>query len=189
MTRERTVPRARGLGGFDVDDLVLQGAVRRRDLDRLALLLADDRLADRRLVRELLLARVRLRGADDRCTRSSCSRRGPCRRTRVPTPTTPLGTSSFSIRRARASRSSSWAIFCSTIACSFFASSYSEFSEMSPNSRACLIRSATSRRLSVRRVSSSCLRASPALQESAIRLSQSSSEAPGCRHGAGLTRP
>ena len=34
-------------------------------------------------------------------------------------------------------------------ACSFLASSYSEFSDMSPNSRAALIRSATSRRLTV----------------------------------------
>ena len=41
--------------------------------------------------------------------------------------------------------------------CSFFASSYSAFSAMSPNSRAMRIRSATSRRLSPRRTSSSCL--------------------------------
>jgi hypothetical protein len=41
------------------------------------------------------------------------------------------------------------AIRDSSIACSFLASSYSEFSEMSPNSRASLMRSATSRRLTV----------------------------------------
>ena len=45
---------------------------------------------------------------------------------------------------------------CSTRACSFFASSYSEFSAMSPNSRATRIRSATSRRFSVERYSISC---------------------------------
>src|SRR5436305_12270516 len=45
----------------------------------------------------------------------------------------------------------------STIACSFLASSYSEFSEMSPNSRASLMRSATSRRFVVERWSISCL--------------------------------
>ena len=37
----------------------------------------------------------------------------------------------------------------SSMACSFLASSYSEFSEMSPKSRASLMRSATSRRFSV----------------------------------------
>ena len=50
---------------------------------------------------------------------------------------------------AERSFSSSAAIRASSIACSFLASSYSEFSEMSPNSRASLMRSATSRRLSV----------------------------------------
>src|SRR5918994_2384342 len=54
------------LGGFDLEDLVLQlRAAWRRDLDGLALLLAEDRLADRRLVRELLLRRVGLPRADD----------------------------------------------------------------------------------------------------------------------------
>ncbi len=53
------------LGGFDLEDLELQAAARRGDLDRLALLLADDRLADRGLVRELVLGRIRLGGADD----------------------------------------------------------------------------------------------------------------------------
>ncbi len=56
-----------------------------------------------------------------------------------------------SITVARRSLSSSWAIRCSSSACSFLASSYSAFSEMSPNSRASLIRSATSRRFTVER--------------------------------------
>src|SRR4051812_18823504 len=43
------------------------------------------------------------------------------------------------------------------MACSFLASSYSEFSEMSPNSRASLMRSATSRRRVVCRSFSSSL--------------------------------
>src|SRR4051794_22551482 len=59
---------------------------------------------------------------------------------------------------AERSLSSSVAIRASSIACSFLASSYSEFSEMSPNSRASLIRSATSRRFSVERYSISFLR-------------------------------
>src|ERR671936_1458437 len=63
----------------------------------------------------------------------------------------------LSITAARRSRSCRDAIRCSSIACSFFASSYSEFSAMSPNSRACLIRSATSRRLTVERCSISAL--------------------------------
>ena len=58
---------------------------------------------------------------------------------------------------AERSLSSSDAIRASSIACSFLASSYSEFSEMSPNSRASLMRSATSRRFSVDRYSISCL--------------------------------
>src|SRR5262249_15556512 len=49
------------LRGFDFEDLELQRAARSRDLDGLALLLADDRLADGRLVRQLVLRRVRLR--------------------------------------------------------------------------------------------------------------------------------
>src|SRR3954471_17355984 len=53
------------LGCFDLEDLELHRAARGRDLDGLALLLADDRLADRRLVRELVLRRVRLGGTDD----------------------------------------------------------------------------------------------------------------------------
>ena len=51
--------------------------------------------------------------------------------------------------RAERRRSSSFAICFSSSICSFFASSNSEFSLMSPNSRATRMRSATSRRLSV----------------------------------------
>ena len=59
--------------------------------------------------------------------------------------------------RAERRRSSSFAICFSSSICSFFASSNSEFSLMSPNSRATRIRSATSRRLSVDSdASSSC---------------------------------
>ena len=49
------------------------------------------------------------------------------------------------------------AICVSSSVCSFFASSYSEFSLMSPNSRATRIRSATSRRLTVASYSISLL--------------------------------
>ena len=63
---------------------------------------------------------------------------------------------------AERSLSSSWAMRASSIACSFLASSYSAFSEMSPNSRASLMRAATSRRRVVDSRSSSALRlASP----------------------------
>src|SRR6266540_1046937 len=79
------------------------------------------------------------------------------RRTLAPTETTSLAISFFSITRAAAIRSSSLAIRASSIACSFFASSYSAFSAMSPNSRAVLIRSAIWRRLSVERYSISRL--------------------------------
>src|SRR5436190_8664238 len=51
--------------GFYLEDLVLRGAAGRGDLDGLALLVADDGLADRRLVRELILRRVRFGRADD----------------------------------------------------------------------------------------------------------------------------
>src|SRR3954452_8073219 len=51
--------------GLDVEDLELQRPARRRDLDRLALLVAEDRAADGRLLRELVLRRVRFGGADD----------------------------------------------------------------------------------------------------------------------------
>src|SRR5690349_3185656 len=53
------------LSGLDFQDLELHSPARGRDLDGLALLLADDRLADGGLVRELVLGRVRLGGADD----------------------------------------------------------------------------------------------------------------------------
>src|SRR6185312_15636937 len=53
------------LRGLDFQDLELHRPARGRDLDGLALLLADDRLADGRLVRELVLGGVRLGGADD----------------------------------------------------------------------------------------------------------------------------
>ena len=79
------------------------------------------------------------------------------RRTVEPTDTESLEISFFVITRADRSRSSSCAMRCSSIACSFFASSYSAFSAMSPNSRATRIRSATSRRFSVWRYSISCL--------------------------------
>src|SRR5689334_20208802 len=58
------LPRGR-LRRFDLEDLELELAARRSDLDRLALFLADDRLAHRRLVRELVLGGVGLGGADD----------------------------------------------------------------------------------------------------------------------------
>src|SRR3954469_545372 len=64
-TRARRSPFAGGLGRLDVQDLVLQRPARRGYLDDLALLAADDGAADGRLVRQLLLRRVGLRGADD----------------------------------------------------------------------------------------------------------------------------
>ena len=75
----------------------------------------------------------------------------------APTPTVSVSMCFSSITVERRSLSWSCAIRCSSIACSFLASSYSAFSVMSPNSRASLIRSATSRRLSVSRCSSSPL--------------------------------
>ena len=66
--------------------------------------------------------------------------------TTEPTRTTSVPRSEESITVAERSLSSSDAIRASSIACSFLASSYSAFSEMSPNSRASLIRAATSRR-------------------------------------------
>ena len=122
------------------------------DLDGLALLLPDDRLADRRLVRELQLGRDSPRPSRRSCTRPSGSRRRPS--------AAPWRRSRRRSDRRRPSRSRARsrdapravAILCSSIACSFLASSYSAFSEMSPNSRATRIRSATSRRLSVESV-------------------------------------
>ena len=115
-------------------------------------LLADDRLADRRLVRELVLGRVRLGRADDVVLD---------RLVRVDVPQPDVRADRDDVRRdllLRRSRARcgaaprAVAIRCSSIACSFFASSYSAFSAMSPNSRATRIRSATSRRLSVEQV-------------------------------------
>src|SRR5581483_1719060 len=82
--------------------------------------------------------------------------------TTEPTRTWSVPRSDWSITVAERSFSSSEAIRASSIACSFLASSYSAFSEMSPNSRASLIREATSRRRVVVRWSSSAFRlASP----------------------------
>ena len=83
----------------------------------------------------------------------------------MPTLTTSVVISFFSITRALFSRSSSVAMRCSSIACSFLASSYSEFSAMSPNSRACLMRSATSRRFTVERMLDLCLQLLMTLEE------------------------
>src|SRR5947199_592590 len=77
-------------------------------------------------------------------------------RTLEPMETTSEVTSPASVARAASSRSSSVAIRCSSSAWSFFASSYSAFSAISPNSRTIRIRSATSRRFSVERYSISC---------------------------------
>ena len=138
--RARVASRGLSIAGgslrrLDVHDLELQRAARRGDLDRLALLLAHDRLADGRLVRQLVLGGVRLGGADDvvldRLARPS--RRGDapwCR----PRPRRVL-ISFFVMTRALRSRSSSIAMRASRWACSFFAVSYSAFSAMSPNSR------------------------------------------------------
>src|SRR5436190_20249041 len=61
-----TAREARRISGpFDLDDLELERSARRGDLDGLALLVADDGLADGRLVRQLVRARVGLRRADD----------------------------------------------------------------------------------------------------------------------------
>src|SRR3954470_7915194 len=70
-----------------------------------------------------------------------------------PTDTTSVDTAPSSMIAAERSLSSSSAICFSSIACSFLASSYSEFSEMSPKARASLIRSATSCRRVVERCS------------------------------------
>src|SRR5579875_1435024 len=56
---------AERLGRLDLHDLELPRPPRRRRLDDVALLVPHDRLADRRLVRELHLGRVRLGRADD----------------------------------------------------------------------------------------------------------------------------
>src|SRR4051812_9207483 len=77
-----------------------------------------------------------------------------------PTDTTSVDTAPSSITVADRSLSSSSAICFSSIACSFLASSYSEFSEMSPNARASLILSATSWRRAVERCSILAFRSS-----------------------------
>src|SRR5215211_3870957 len=59
--------------------------------------------------------------------------------TSEPTRTTSLSSSEESMIEAERSLSSSDAMRASSMACSFLASSYSEFSEMSPNSRASLM--------------------------------------------------
>src|SRR5579884_208654 len=53
------------LRSLDLHDLELEGAAGSLDLDDLALLLPHDRLADGRLVGELVLGGIGLRGADD----------------------------------------------------------------------------------------------------------------------------
>src|SRR3954469_10469076 len=77
-----------------------------------------------------------------------------------PTDTTSVDTAPSSMTDAERSLSSSSAICFSSMACSFFASSYSEFSEMSPKPRASLIRSATSWRRAVERCSILAFRSS-----------------------------
>src|SRR3712207_2973018 len=105
-----------------------------------------------------------------------------------PTRTTSSLSSERSITCAERSFSSSWAMRDSSMACSFLASSYSEFSEMSPNSRASLIRSATSRRLTVERCSISAFRF---WRPSGVRMTSrcigagQRSSAPGRRHPVG----
>ena len=71
-----------------------------------------------------------------------------------PTPTTPPSGAS-SMTTALRSMFSRTRMRPSTMPCSFFASSYSAFSEMSPKSLAYLMRSATSDRRTVRNSSSS----------------------------------
>jgi len=71
--------------------------------------------------------------------------------TTLPRLTTVLPAVGSSITRALRRVFSSTRMRPSIKACSFLASSYSEFSEISPYSRACLIRSATSNRLTVRK--------------------------------------
>ena len=75
----------------------------------------------------------------------------------MPTETAPASIDFWSITVALRSFSSSVAMRASSMACSFLAWSYSAFSLMSPNSRASLMRSATSRRLVVRSCSISAL--------------------------------
>ena len=137
------------LGRLDLGDLqFLLRAARNLDRDDVVALVAEQGFADRRLVGELVLERVGLGRADDLellrvvgLLVLDVDDRAEL------TSSVPMSFSSITV--ARRSRSSSWAIRCSSRACSFLASSYSAFSEMSPNSRASLIRSATSRRFTV----------------------------------------
>ena len=128
-------------------------AAGQRDLDLVVALAADERLADRRLVGELLRRRG-LGGADDRellrlavLVLDVDARADRRRRSTVGGVDDLRGAELLLELRMRVS----------SMACSFLASSYSEFSEMSPNSRASLMRSATSRRFTVASCSSSSL--------------------------------
>ena len=109
-------------------------------------LLPEQGAADRRLVRELLLGRVGLGRADDLELLRLLGLLvldvdDDADRDRVGVEVLRRRSGSPCAGAPRASRSA-----VSSRACSFFASSYSEFSVMSPNSRASLIRSATSLR-------------------------------------------
>jgi hypothetical protein len=115
----------------------------------------EQRLADRRLVGELAGG---LASAEPTMVNVCSLPSSNWTFTALPTCTTSVSTSSGSTTEAERIFSSSWAIRVSSIACSFLASSYSEFSEMSPNSRASLMRSATSARRVVDSSSSSTLR-------------------------------
>ena len=132
---------------LDLGDLQLaRRAARYRDGHDVAALVADQRAAHRRLVRKLVLGRVGLRRADD-LVATDWPDFWSLTWTRQPTETTSVSIFFSSMTVALRSFSSSWAIRASSIACSFLAWSYSAFSLMSPNSRASLMRSATSRRL------------------------------------------
>src|SRR5215211_4607770 len=65
VKRSNTSATRLGLRRLDVENPELQGAARRGDLDRLALLAPEDRLPDRRFVRELVPGGIGLGGADD----------------------------------------------------------------------------------------------------------------------------
>src|SRR6478609_3294465 len=144
----RRADRAGALGGLDAHDLEFDRSAGGGHLDDLALLVAEHRLADRRLVRQPVVGGVGLGRADDlvliglavvdvlnldlRADRDDVL--GDV------AGVDHTGAAQLLLEAQDAGFRS---------ACSFLASSYSEFSEMSPNSRAALIRSATSRRLTV----------------------------------------
>ena len=151
MTSFPAKPEKRHLLHADVDlcDLELaRGSSGNLHRNGLVALAAKQRTSDRRLVGELVLGGLGLGGADDRVARRLArllvldvddrADRDNIRREA-------LGLMTVAIR----SLSATTAIRASSIACSFLASSYSEFLAMSPNSRASLMRSATSRRFSV----------------------------------------